>query len=111
MKTIGTLVFLMLIVVPPAFSAQIYGSLKEGDRSVGAGVKVIIECAGGTDSKETDGYGSYNLYVRPTGKCTFRVYYQGKWSVPFTIYSYDDPVRYDFELIRQGDGQYALKRK
>lgn len=111
MKTIRLALLLIIFSPSVASAAQIFGTLKEGDRPVGKGVNVVVECAGGGDSKETDAYGSYNLFVRQSGKCTLKVFYQGQWSAPFTIYSYNDPVRYDFELVRQGDGQYALRRK
>jgi hypothetical protein len=111
MKTIHTALLLILFSPAVASAAQIFGTLKEGDRPVGKGVSVAIECQGGGDSKDTDAYGSYNLFARQPGKCTLKVLYGGQWSKPFPIYSYNDPVRYDFELVRQGDGQYALVRR
>lgn len=111
MKT--TRIALLLILFSPsvASAAQIFGTLKEGNSPVSKGVNVVIECQGGGDTKETDAYGSYNLFVRQQGKCTMKVFYRGQWSKPFPIYSYNDPVRYDFELVKQGDGQYALVRR
>src|SRR5262245_21914695 len=104
---------LLLILLLPGFAtaAQIFGSLKEGDRPIAQGVQVRVQFDKSIPSSgATDGYGSYNLFVKPKGKCTFSVYYGGAW-VSIDVYSYDSPVRYDFDLIRQNDGRYMLRRR
>ncbi|MCI0453639.1 MAG: hypothetical protein L0Y68_01435 [Candidatus Dadabacteria bacterium] len=110
MKTTASLVILILLV--PAFvrAAQVYGSLNEGSKSVGPKVRIEIACAGNTYPGETDGYGSYSIYIPQPGKCTLRVDYGGQWP-EYEIYSYDDPVRYDFDLVRGNDGRYVLIRR
>ncbi|HJZ68628.1 MAG TPA: hypothetical protein VKF81_10945 [Blastocatellia bacterium] len=111
MKGILTLVLLLFLLPTVVFAAQVYGSLKEGGRPVGRGCKVVVDCSGELYERETDDYGSYSVYAARKGKCTLQVYYQGQWSSRFDIYSYDDPVRYDFDLVRDGNGQYFLRRK
>jgi len=105
--------FFMILMFPTfAYAAQVYGNLKEGDRSVQQGVKVEIICGNQTYKGETDRYGSYSVYV-PRGKCTLRVNYpvnSNQWPQS-DIYSYNDPVRYDFDLVRQPDGTYFLRRR
>ena len=110
MKAIMLALLIILFLPTFSFAAQIYGSLREGNRSVGQGVKVDVVCSDGTHSVVTDGYGSFNHFVKQRGKCTMVVYYGGQ-TPSAVIYSYDDPVRYDFDLIKQGDGQYVLKRR
>lgn len=105
---------LMLLVVGwPGIvvAAQIYGNLKEGSRSVGQGVQVSITCNGSPQKVTTDSYGAYNLYVPQPGKCTLTVYYGNQWSQPHPIFSSEEPTRYDFDLIRQADGSFSLKRR
>src|SRR5713226_10205745 len=99
---------LILLCSSAASAAQIYGSLKEDGRAVGQGAQVEIQYTGGPAQGATDAYGSYNLYVRPPGKCTLRVLYKGAW-VQTEINSYNDPVRYDFDLVRQSNGNYSLR--
>jgi len=108
-----SLAVVLLIVLLPGFAtaAQIVGSLKEGDRPIGQGVPVQIQYGNTPVGKgTTDNYGSYNLFVKQKGNCTFSVYYGGAW-VSTTVYSYDTAVRYDFDLVRQSDGRYVLRRR
>ena len=109
MKTTVFLVFLILLFATFAFAAQIYGTLKEGDRSLEAGVGIDITCGNNTSSGQTDAHGSYSIYVNDRGRCTFTVHYRGQH--PHTdIYSYADPVKYDFDLV-QTAGRYELRRR
>jgi hypothetical protein len=75
-------------------------------------VPVQITCEGNPTpyAGVTDNYGSYSISVRQTGSCTLKVQYGGKWTLPFQIYSENDPVRYDFVLIQQGADK-ALQRR
>ncbi len=110
MKVTTFALTLLCLFPSPSLAAQVYGTLRESDRPVGPNVKVEIVCGSNTYSAVTDNYGSYKLFARETGKCTLRVYYRNQ--VPQTIIdSYSDPAHYDFDLIRQADGQYELRRK
>lgn len=107
MKKIVTTILLAVLLPLSVYAAQIYGSLKEEGRAV-PGVKLEVTCNGQTHTGETDGYGAYSVYAE-RGKCTFKVYHKGQ--VPtLDIYSYDNPVRYDFDLVLQ-NGVYALRRR
>jgi hypothetical protein len=110
MKVAAT-AFLLLILFPNfGTAAQVYGTLRELDRPVAANIRIEIVCGGNVYPAVTDNYGSYKLFARETGKCTFRVYYQNQ--VPqMIIDSYTDAAHYDFDLVRQTDGRYQLKRK
>ena len=109
MKVIFCLVLVILLFAPTAFAAQVYGTLKEADQPVEAGVRIDIACANNTSSGQTDAHGSYSIYVQQRGRCTFTVHYRGQH--PHTdIYSYDDPVKYDFDLV-QTPGGYELRRR
>ncbi|HEC99254.1 MAG TPA: hypothetical protein ENN18_02575 [Proteobacteria bacterium] len=101
--------FLLLIMLFPslAFGGEIYGSITEGKRSVGAGVRVEIITASKTYPTETDRYGSYRLYVPEKGACTLKVHYRQP-SQPIKVYSYEGSVRYDLVLEKR-DGHYSLR--
>ncbi len=105
-------IFILALLVFPgiALGGQVYGKLKEGGRSVPQGIDVTVRCAQGKRySTKTDRFGSYRVYVRETGRCTLTVKRAGR-SGKYTIRSFDDPVRYDFELVKTGK-KYVLKRK
>lgn len=108
MKVIRLLLLSILISPAIAYAGQIYGTLTIDNRPVGKGVKVAILVGSTKTTAETDDYGSYKVFV-PKGKYTLTVYYGGK-ELPFGIFSYDDPVRYDFDVVRQGDGYYLKRR-
>ena len=110
MKRATATIFVLLVLTTLALGSQVYGTLKEGAAPIGAGVRVEVSCGANTYFAYTDAYGSYKINVPLKGKCTLRVHYNGQ-IVLYDIYSYDDPVRYDFEVIKQSNGTYQLKRK
>jgi hypothetical protein len=110
MKSVAFVLPLTLLFPAFALAGNIFGSLTEGGRSVGAGVEVRIQC--GTTppaSAVTDDYGAYSINV-PSGRCELTVAYKGQVTPPFSVASSDDPARYDFELVVEG-GRYLLKRR
>lgn len=111
MKRIPMLLLLIIGLPIIGLGAQIYGNLRVDNASVGAGVLVRIECPEGAYEGRTDAYGSYSVPLRPSKKCSLLVHYSGQWSARFDVYPYEDPVRYDFDLLRQGDGTMALRRR
>jgi hypothetical protein len=111
MKRLPVLLLMILCLPIIAFAAQIYGSLRVNNASVGEGVPVRIQCADGAYEGKTDRYGAYSIPLRPSRKCSLSVNYAGRWSVPFDVYPDEDPVRYDFDLIRQSDGAITLSRR
>ena len=101
---------LLLLLSASAFAAQVYGTLREGDRPLPQGVQVVITCPGNPPhTGGTDAGGSYRIYVSEKGKCTLQVQYNGQ-SPSADIFSFDDATKYDFDLIRQG-GSYSLRRR
>jgi hypothetical protein len=110
MKKIALMIALGLSLLLPVsvHAAQIFGSLKEDGRSVPAKVGYEVFCGAQRYVGETDGYGAYSLNAG-RGKCTFKVHYKGQ-SPTFEVYSYDNAVRYDFDLVLQ-NGQYILRRR
>ena len=111
MKKIPMLLLVILCAPILGMAAQIYGNLRWNNASVGANVPVKIQCDEGPYEGRTDDYGSYNVPLRPSRKCQLYVYFGNQWSRPFDVYPYEDPVRYDFDLVGQGDGTIALRRR
>jgi hypothetical protein len=110
MKAAGFALLVFLSIPSLGLAAQLYGTLRESDKPVGPNIRVEAVCGSSTYPAVTDNYGSYKLFAREIGKCALRVYYKNQ--VPqITIDSYNDPTHYDFDLIRQPDGHYQLRRK
>ena len=87
-------------------AGQLYGSLMEDGRPASAAFE--IQCPGQSYRGQTDGNGAYAINA-VKGQCTLVVYYRGQ-APTADIFSYDNPVRYDFDLV-QVNGQYTLRRK
>ena len=112
MKKTAILLLIIMCVPVVSFGAQIFGSLKSNNASVGANVPVRIQCDDGAAYEaRTDAYGSYSVPLRVSKKCGLTVYFSGRWSNAFDVYPYEDPVRYDFDLVGQKDGTIGLRRR
>lgn len=109
MKKVNILILLALLLPFSVYAAQIYGSLKEDGRAVPNNTRVEVICNGRTYAGATDGYGAYSVYASDKGRCVIKVYYKNQ-APTFDLYSYDNPVRYDFDLVLI-NGQYTLRRK
>ena len=115
MRKVAILLLVFLLFPVSTFAAQVFGNIKFENRSVGEGVEIRIRCGEkmekGEKNLRTDRFGSYSDYL-PTGKCTFEVNFRDQWSMPYDIYADEnDPVRYDFELVRIDGNQLRLERK
>lgn len=114
MRKVAILLLVSLVFPLSTLVAQVFGSIKFENRSVGEGVEIRVRCGEKAEKGErnlkTDRFGSYSEYL-PSGKCTFEVNLKGEWSMPYDIYAdKNDPIRYDFELVRI-DGQLKLERR
>lgn len=109
MKKILTLVLMIVCVPVLAMGAQIYGTLRRNNAPV-ENVEVKIHCPEGDYWGRTDAQGSYSVPLRPSRDCGLYVNFENHWSIRFDVYPYDDPVRYDFDLIPDGEG-IRLRRR
>jgi len=108
MKTVGFLALVLLLFFPvPARAGNIYGNLWLDGRPV-AGAQIEIACPA-RHAAQTDNNGSYRVFIPEKGRCTFVVRF-GNQSAQAEIASYDNPIKYDFDVIRQGTG-YILRRR
>ena len=90
-----------------AFAGNIYGSLwVDGRPAIGA--QIQITCAN-RHAGQTDSNGSYQIFVQEKGRCVFHVDVGGH-SGQTDDASYDDPIKYDFDLVLQ-NGNYVLRSK
>jgi len=89
-------------------AAQVYGTLFKGGRPL-AGASVAVACESGDHAEaRTDGHGAYRLFVGHTGRCTMSV--ADHSGARAAIYSFDEPVRFDFAVVPAGSGFKLRKR-
>jgi len=91
-----------------ALAGNIFGSLSENGQPA-KGVEITVACGSQTYQARTGQDGSYSLRAQEPGRCTFSVNYKGE-TAETEVFSYEQPTRYDFELV-MGEGGYELKKK
>jgi hypothetical protein len=90
-------------------AGQVYGSVTAGGHAVPR-AGVTIRCGGAVSSGGTADDGSYRVNVPQQGRCTLELAgYQGPPSAE--VFSYANPARYDFDLVRLPNGRYELRRR
>ena len=109
MRLLLFLLCFLLHSLATCFAGEIYGSITEGGKAVGAGLKVSVRCAKGSYPATTDNYGSYRLIAAEQGKCELRLEYKGQ-SPAIEVFSYAESARYDL-IVESQKGSYLLKRK
>jgi hypothetical protein len=108
MKTAAALAA-VLLAASAAGAGEIYGTVSEQGKPVGAGAALRLACGDAAAEAKTDAYGSYSLKVNATGKCTLSLTSApGSPSMPVTVY--EKSARYDLALARS-DGKATLSRK
>jgi hypothetical protein len=100
---------LVLLVTPgAAVAGNLYGSITQAGKPV-AGAAVVVTCGGSTYKAQTGADGGYRVHAKETARCTLEITHQGQ-PAKVEIVSYNDPTRYDFELVTEG-GKPALRKK
>ena len=109
MKSIVFLALVFLFCFPaPAHAGNIYGSLWLDGKPV-QGAQIQITCSSPYPPVQTDNNGAYRIFVPERGRCTFVVRFSGQ-SAQTEIASYDNAIKYDFDVVRQGAG-YTMRRR
>jgi hypothetical protein len=106
---IGVFLFLALLFCSPAraYAGNIYGTLwVNGGPAKGAQIQITCTTA---HPAQTDNNGSYRIFVPERGRCVFHVDYAGH-SGQAGVASYDNPIKYDFDLVLQGE-HYVLRSR
>ena len=109
MKSTCGVLLALLLSVSPSLAGEVYGTIKDGNKPVAAGVKVEIRVSGKVYTTETDKFGSYRIVVKEKGRCTLTVHVNEQ-SPSFNLFSYDKSTRYDW-ILETKDGKISLRRK
>lgn len=99
---------LIIVSVPVARAGHLYGRILENGQPVRAAA-VLLRCGNDSPSGATDQEGVYRLFAKSTGACTLEVNAGGRRAVG-SLYSYDKPTAYDFDLVNEG-GRWVLRRR
>jgi hypothetical protein len=100
----------LVLVALSAGAGEIYGTLRQEGKAVGAGVRVDVACGSARASAAGDPYGGYRLYVAAEGRCSLAVTAGRQSWPPIEIFSFASPVRCDLLLAVRG-GHNALIRE
>ncbi len=106
-KKLLAILCITVLFASAAHAGIVFGTITEGGRAA-ANVGIEIKCGpSGPFRASTNGQGSYSVRVNATGECSLRI--TNKPGNPVTpIFSYAQPVRYDFTLIRSSSNVYTL---
>lgn len=99
------LLLLVSVFLSPAVvhSGEIYGVILQGSKPIEPGQQVTVTCGPQSYPGTTDMYGSFRIYVPPTGTCKLST---SASTNPVDISSFSQPQRYDF-IVESG----SLRRK
>jgi hypothetical protein len=77
--------------------------LRDGGGKGLAGIPiVIVSPAKVAYEGKTGPDGSYQIFVKETGRCEFRANVGGKAPATANVFSYADPAKYEFEVVGGG---------
>src|SRR5215813_6849473 len=109
-KTMKAVIVICLTVLCPisAFAGIIFGRLSENRQPV-KGAVITVTCGSDTSQTQTSDDGAYSLRANGAGRCTLSVKYKDQ-TVETGVFSYNQPTRYDFELVMIA-GKYTLNKK
>src|SRR5262245_24263898 len=94
----------VLAMADQAAAATIYGIIVERGRPAG-NAPVMLSCSGAPARTSTDERGTYRLTIARSGRCTLDV--RGA-TAPIILY--DEPTRYDFEIVGAPTQPRLLRR-
>jgi len=110
MKTIATMLVLLLAVPTLATAGEVYGKVTSGGAAVGEGIEISAKCgAKAYPAVKTDKTGTFHLVVAETGKCTLTVTQKGL-SASLEVVSYDEGAQADI-VLEVKDGKLTARRK
>lgn len=110
MRKVFVVLFMCFLVLGPltANAGLIHGTIREKGNPV-TNRSITIICPDGTRfPTSTDNQGDYRVFVKCEGRCDLQV---GGIAQSVTIYSSNNPVRYDFEIRLDQNGRAVLLRQ
>jgi len=100
----------VLLACGAANAGEIYGRIVSDSGSVNAAVVVVKVNSEEKKVKTDEKRGSYRVVLKESGTGTIEVEFKDE-KLKAEVASYDRSVRYDFEIVKNEEGKYELKRK
>lgn len=97
-----------LLAASVMIAGHVYGTIRFNNQPH-RNAEVSISCGGETVPGRTDQEGVYRMFVRATGSCQLMLEPNGRRAMG-SLYSYDRPTAYDFDLVQQ-DGRWMLRKR
>jgi hypothetical protein len=81
-------------------AGQVYGTLRDSAGKGLADIQIVIVSPAKTSYEgKTGPDGSYQIFVKETGRCELRATVGGKAPATTYVFSYADPAKYEFEVV------------
>jgi hypothetical protein len=98
-----------LFAASVAMAGHVYGTIRHNNQPY-RNAEVSISCGAETVPGRTNQEGVYRMFVRSTGSCQL-VLEPNSRRAPGSLYSYDRPTAYDFDLVQQNGRWVLLQRR
>jgi len=80
-------------------AGQVYGTLRDaGGKGLGGVQIVIVSPAKAPYEGKTNADGSYQVFVKETGKCEVQAFVDAKAPATASVFSYAEPAKYELEF-------------
>lgn len=103
------LVLVVFTTASMAFAGHVYGTIRENNQPL-QGANLVLRCGSESPATKTDQEGTYRLLSKGAGPCTLEMDHGGR-RASGSLYSYDRPTAYDFDLVKDGKGGWELRRR
>jgi len=110
MKMLLSSIICLLLFPRSLYAAQILGTIRQGGNPL-PNAAIQVSCGARRHDGRADQYGTYSINIPEKGRCSFSVTFNGKTAGPVDVFSYDDPVRADFDVIPDSNGNLVLRRR
>jgi hypothetical protein len=110
MKILASSLFCFILLPESLHASQIFGTIRQGGNPL-PNTTIQMSCGGRRHDGSSDQYGSYSVYIPEKGKCSFSLIVNTNTVGPVDVFSYDDPVRADFDVIQDSNGRLVLRRR
>ncbi len=83
-----------------ASAGQVYGTLRDANGKGMAGISITIVAPNKASYEgKTAADGSYQIFVKETGRCELQAKLGGNTPATANVFSYAEPAKYEFQVV------------
>lgn len=83
-----------------ASAGQVYGTLRDANGKGMAGVSIVIVAPNRASYEgKTAADGSYQIFVKETGRCELQAKLTGNTPATANVFSYAEPTKYELQVV------------